>query len=150
MRRKTPGLVRVLVHSDARQTIATAAERAHPLEAGGLLLGWWDRDAIVVRAAVDVVDPTATGSSWIRREGLAQQALDQAVTELGHPWLGYVGDWHSHPAPCGASEQDRQSIRSASLAYPQPLLLLVHRRGGNVDMHAARRGRLQAVSIETM
>ncbi|WP_229070197.1 Mov34/MPN/PAD-1 family protein [Actinoplanes sp. DH11] len=140
----------MLIHSDARQTIKTAAARAFPLEAGGLLLGWWDNDMVVVRAAIEVVDPAATGTSWIRHEGLAQRALDQAVAKFGHPWLGYIGDWHSHPAACDASQQDRQSIRIASLAYAQPLVLIVHRRDGIIDIHAARHGRPQTVSAESI
>ncbi|WP_422738094.1 Mov34/MPN/PAD-1 family protein [Micromonospora sp. WMMD729] len=139
------GPVPVVIHSDARQTISEAAGRAAPLEAGGLLLGWWDSDRVIVRSAVEVVDPAASGTSWIRRENLAQQALDRAIATLGHPWMGYVGDWHSHPAPCEASAQDLKSIRSASRAYPQPLLLIVHSSGGVLDIRAARRGRSQTV-----
>ncbi|MGW5081433.1 Mov34/MPN/PAD-1 family protein [Micromonospora echinospora] len=134
-----------MIHSDARQTITAAAGRAAPLEAGGLLLGWWDSDKVIVRSAVEVVDPAASGTSWIRRESFAQQALDRAIAALGHPWMGYVGDWHSHPAPCGASAQDLKSIRSASRAYSQPLLLIVHRCDDVLDVRAARRGRLQTV-----
>lgn len=139
------GPVPVVIHSDARHTITAAAGRAAPLEAGGLLLGWWDSGRVIVRSAVEVVDPDASGTSWIRRESFAQQALDRAITALGHPWMGYVGDWHSHPAPCGASAQDLKSIRSASRAYSQPLLLIVHRCDDVLDVRAARRGRLQTV-----
>ncbi|MEU8182081.1 Mov34/MPN/PAD-1 family protein [Micromonospora sp. NPDC049047] len=139
------GPVPVVIHSDARQTITKAAGHAAPLEAGGLLLGWWDSGRVIVHAAVEVVDPAASGTSWIRRENLAQQALDRAMAALEHPWMGYVGDWHSHPAPCGASVQDLKSIRMASRAYPQPLLLIVHRSDGVLDIRAARRGRSQIV-----
>ncbi|MEU7961357.1 Mov34/MPN/PAD-1 family protein [Micromonospora humida] len=139
------GPVPAVIHSDARQTMNEAAGRAAPLEAGGLLLGWWDSDRVIIRSAVEVVDPAASGTSWIRRENLAQQALDWAIATLGHPWMGYVGDWHSHPAPCGASVQDLISIRKASRAYPQPLLLIVHRCDGVLDIRAARRGRSQTV-----
>ncbi len=137
------GTVPVMIHSDARQTIDEAARRAAPLEAGGLLLGWWDNEIVIVRSAVEVVDPAASGTSWIRRENLAQRVLDRAIATLGHPWMGYVGDWHSHPAGGGPSVQDLQSIRKASRAYPQPLLLIVHRCGGFLDIRAARRGRSQ-------
>lgn len=137
--------VPVVIHPDVRHTITEAAGRAAPLEAGGLLLGWWDSDRVIVRSAVEVVDPAASGTSWIRRENLAQQALDRAIAAHGHPWMGYVGDWHSHPAACEASAQDLKSIRSASRAYAQPLLLIVHRYDGVLDIRAARRGRSHTV-----
>lgn len=137
--------VPVVIHPDARQTITAAAGRAEPLETGGLLLGWWDSGRVIVRSAVEVADPAASGASWIRRENLAQQVLDRAIATFGHPWMGYVGDWHSHPAACGASAQDLRSIRSASHAYPQPLLLIVHRCDGILDIRAAGRGRSQKV-----
>jgi proteasome lid subunit RPN8/RPN11 len=137
--------VTVVIHSDASQAITTAAGRAAPVEAGGLLLGWWDNGTVIVRSAVEVVDPVASGTSWVRRETPAQQALDRAITALGHPWMGYVGDWHSHPVACGASAQDLHSIRSASRTYAQPLLLIVHRCDGVLDIRAARRGRSQTI-----
>lgn len=135
----------MVIHPDARYTITATAGRAAPLETGGLLLGWWDSDRVMVRSAVEVVDPAASGTSWVRRENLAQQALDRAIAAHGHPWMGYVGDWHSHPAPCEASAQDLKSIRSASRTYAQPLLLIVHRCDGVLDIRAARRGRSHTV-----
>lgn len=54
---------------------------------------------------------------------------------------GYVGDWHSHPAACGASSQDVTSIRRASRQYTEPLVLLVHRSDGTLDHVVAHRGR---------
>ena len=73
-------------------------------------------------------------------EPQAQAALDAALHEHEHPWLGYVGDWHSHPAPCGASSQDITSIRRASRQYPEPLVLLVHRADGALDYVVAHQG----------
>lgn len=71
----------------------------------------------------------------------AQTALDTALAELDHPWLGYVGDWHSHPAPCAASARDRVSIQRASRQYDQPLVLLIHCPEGAIETIAAHRGR---------
>lgn len=133
----------VAVHPDAVEVIAAAAAAAHPQETGGLLLGWWDADRVVVRHVVEVPDPGATKNSWCRDEVPAQAALDVALGEHSHPWLGYVGDWHSHTAACGASSQDITSIRRASRQYPEPLVLLVHRADGVHDCTTAHRGRLR-------
>src|SRR4029450_870181 len=83
----------------AADLIARRARQAAPNETGGLLLGWWEGTAVVVAHAVEVPDPDATSSRWTRHEDTAQAALDAALPDPSHPWLGYVGDWHSHPAP---------------------------------------------------
>lgn len=135
------------VHPDAAGHIAAAAAAAHPRETGGLLLGWWDTDRVVVRHAIEVLDPTATTNSWIRDEARAQAGLDAALRDHEHPWLGYVGDWHSHPAACGASGQDVTSIRRASKQYSEPLVLLVHRIDRTFDHVIAHRGHVRPARI---
>jgi integrative and conjugative element protein (TIGR02256 family) len=129
------------VHADATKIITAAATAARPRETGGLLLGWWDNGRVIVRHAIEVADPHATASSWSRDQPRAQAALDTALAELGHPWLGYVGDWHSHPAPCGASAQDLICIRRASRQYDQPLILIIHQPDDAVETIAAHHGR---------
>jgi hypothetical protein len=121
--------------------ITAAAAAARPRETGGLLLEWWDNGRVIVRHAIEVADPHATASSWSRDQPLAQAALDTALAEFGHPWLGYVGDWHSHPAPCGASAQDLISIRRASRQYDQALALIIHRPDDAIETLAAHHGR---------
>jgi integrative and conjugative element protein (TIGR02256 family) len=131
----------VNVHEDAVKLITTAAMAACPRETGGLLLGWWDSGQVAVRHAVEVPDPHATAYSWSRDEFRAQAALDTTLAEHEHPWLGYVGDWHSHPAACNASAQDLASIRRASRQYHQPLVLLIHRSDDVIETIGAHRGR---------
>lgn len=143
----TSASIVVDLHPDAAKAIAAAAVAAHPRETGGLLLGWWDADQIVVRHVVEVSDPGATSNSWSRDQPGAQAALDATLHEHEHPWLGYVGDWHSHPAQCGASRQDVASIRRASKQYPEPLALLVHRLGGTFDYVIAHRGRRRSATV---
>jgi proteasome lid subunit RPN8/RPN11 len=145
-----PAPLAVDVHADVTTLIAAAAASAHPRETGGLLLGWWDGGRVAVRHAVEVPDPCATTSSWSRDELRAQAALDTALVEYQHPWLGYVGDWHSHPSACGASGQDLVSIRRASRQYQQPLVLLIRRADGVVETIGACRGRRrQAILLMT-
>lgn len=145
---KKPPVV-VHLHADAASALTTAAAAAHPRETGGVLLGWWDDGRVIVRDAVEVVDPAATSHSWSREHDRAQRALEAALTVRDHPWLGYVGDWHSHPAESGPSGQDRLSIRNASRQYEHPVVLLVHRPNGTVDVAAAHRGRERLASLAT-
>lgn len=135
------------LHPEARLAISEAAAAAAPRETGGLLLGWWDAGRVIVRHAIEVRDPAATTNSWIRHQAIAQYVLDQAMAALSHPWIGYVGDWHSHTAPRGASQQDLQTIRNASRGYPEPILLVVHRSDDQLDIRAALRGNLRPTMI---
>lgn len=138
----TPDEQALEVFSDAIATISTAAATAHPHETGGLLLGWWDSGRIVVRYAIEVPDPEATENNWTRNQRSAQAALDQALAHHRHPWLGYVGDWHSHPSTCPASSHDIAAIKRACGQYEQPLVLLVHRTDNIVEAIVTERGEL--------
>jgi integrative and conjugative element protein (TIGR02256 family) len=131
------------LHIDAAATefIHAAAERSHPTETGGLLLGWWDSGGIIVHLAAEVPDETATPTSWHRQQRPAQHVLEQALSDREHPWLGYVGDWHTHPAAIGPSCTDVTSLRRASLQYDQPLLLLVRRHDHRIAPIVMHRGR---------
>jgi proteasome lid subunit RPN8/RPN11 len=120
-----------------------------PNETGSLLLGWWEQDVINVHSACEVRDPTATTHSWEREEQRATVALRRALATDEHPWMGYVGDWHTHPAECGPSSQDRRSIASASRQYAMPLVLLVWRVDGLIEAVIAHRGQLRAAQIDT-
>jgi len=135
------------VHDEVRAGIGAAAVAAEPFETGGLLLGWWEEGVVVVRYAIEVLDQAATSSGWTRSEVQSQAALDSALDLHQHPWLGYIGDWHTHPAPCGPSDQDERSIRRASRSYPEPLLLLVRRSDGQLDARAAHSGRKTRVVL---
>jgi len=137
----TATAVEVLLTGPVLAELRTAAKAAEPRETGGLLLGWWDTsDAITVRHAIEVPDPRATPTSWVRRPRAARVALAKALSAFGHPLLGYVGDWHSHPAPCEASWQDRMSLAQTSRQYAHPVLLLIHLPGDMIDMSAAHAG----------
>ena len=142
--------VKATLHLELITALADAARAAGPTETGGLLLGWWSDEGIVVRHAIEVIDPDATASSWTRDQGRAQHALEQALTALDHPLLGYIGDWHTHPASCGPSHQDERSIRRASRGYDQPLLLLVHRADERLEARAAQRGQACTVTLQQL
>lgn len=140
----TAGPVDVLLSGPVLPELRAAAGAALPRETGGLLLGWWDtRDAagvIIVRHAIEVLDRRATPTSWVRRPRAAQSELSRALAVLGHPLLGYVGDWHSHPEAHTASGRDRASLLEASLQYEHPVLLLIHLPGDEIGMTVAHAG----------
>lgn len=98
----------------AAELATTFAAASLPIEAGGLLLGWWEPGIVVLKDAVEVADPNATIDAWSRRQEVAQKRLDEATAEHAHPWLGYVGDWHSHPKSCPPSSTDILTITATS------------------------------------
>ncbi|MDO3175907.1 Mov34/MPN/PAD-1 family protein [Mycobacteroides abscessus] len=139
--------VTVRLHEAAVALIQESAVRAAPAETGGILLGWWEAGTIVIDAAVEVVDDSATGNSWTRREAAAQNALDAALNEAKNRDLGYVGDWHCHPAPVGASRTDLKSLSRSSVQYQNPLALLVRLPDSTVRVYAADHGILVDVQL---
>lgn len=125
-----------------------AAEKMHQIanrttghESGGLLIGWWDGQSIVINDATEVYDPTATETSWMRREAIAQVSLDEILSKSDDEKLGYVGDWHSHPQAIGASRTDLFSLKRASLQYARPIALVIRLPNGTFDVHVARQGK---------
>lgn len=118
------------------------AQSAHPRETGGLLLGWWEAGMPHVHSAVEVSDPDAGRTHWTRHEQAAAHALETALARSAEPGLGYVGEWHSHPANVGPSSVDLRELRTISKQYPHPLVLAVVRRQGTIETRIASRGRL--------
>lgn len=116
------------------------AERAAPKETGGLLLGWWDGDRIIIEDVTEVTDAGATSNSWMRHEGLAQKSLGGILATSTNELLGYVGDWHSHPADCSASGPDIYALKRASKQYQLPIVLIVRKPNDQLEFHAAKNG----------
>lgn len=134
-----PTLVRLA--ADVAAALRTCAMRDTGHERGGLLLGWWDGTEIVIQYLVEVSDPHSTSTSWTRHQVTAQEALDQARATVADPRVGYVGDWHTHPAAIGISPADEAALRRASRQYPEPIVLIVALPDGRLDIHAASAGR---------
>ncbi len=114
--------------SEAALQHATRAAGRDPMrETGGLLLGWRTSDGVVhVTDMVEVPDPSARHTAYKRRHARATAALDGvlAAQPQGSP-VGYVGEWHTHPAPVGPSWIDRREIRRISKKTSAPVALIV-------------------------
>jgi proteasome lid subunit RPN8/RPN11 len=132
--------IKVRLTGPVRAEMTASAAAAAPRETGGVLLGWWDGDTVVVRHAIEVPDKRATNTSWVRRPRNARRVLRAALAEHNHPLLGYVGDWHIHPKVCSASWRDVESIADTSKQYDDPLVLLVHLPDRTLDVRAAHAG----------
>lgn len=136
----------------AQATVKTAAANGHPNEIGGVLIGVltkherpWVAEAIVIPSA----QPRVT--FYELPGGARPDAVDRARAR--DPRLGYLGDWHSHPADMGPSSVDRQTMRAAAedlrAACPNPILLIARRRrdGYRMDVRELVHGRLRTTHV---
>lgn len=136
------------LNDDLEQELHDVAASVHPTETGGLLLGWWDGPVPVVADWLEVPDPAARRNRWSRNEDAAADAL--AAARQSYPsHVGYIGDWHSHPADIGPSRADIRAIRRVSRQYDDAVALVVVRHGGQVDTRLAHQGRLVTVDSLT-
>jgi len=114
------------LRSRARATILQAGLRADRHETGGILVGFRDGQNIIVTRAIEVPSPNATSHSYRSDHTVAQIELER--DRSNHPadlLSGYVGEWHTHPAPVGPSWIDRVSIGRIAWRAEAPIALVV-------------------------
>jgi proteasome lid subunit RPN8/RPN11 len=100
---------------------------ALPHETGGILLGWTDTTGRVwIDRAIEVPAATSGTYHYERTSDVAQAALDTALAgePEGSP-VGYVGEWHTHPAPAGPSDVDLDTLRGFADDAGHTLALVV-------------------------
>ena len=89
------------------------AQRAYPLETGGLLLGWTTGPGAVVISQVIGPGPRAThrATSFAPDVAWQERQLADAYERAGRR-LQYLGDWHTHPrGTIRLSGTDRATLR---------------------------------------
>lgn len=95
------------------------AQRAYPLETGGLLLGWSPHPGAVVISQVIGPGPKARhhATTFTPDAAWQEEQLAQAY-ELAGRRLQYLGDWHTHPrGTARLSSIDRATLRRIA-AHP--------------------------------
>jgi integrative and conjugative element protein (TIGR02256 family) len=139
----------------ARRALADAVEAACaalPRETGGILLGFHTPDAVVVTRVVVVEDRRSTRFSYVRRRRRAQAAL-AAARDSAPPVVGYVGEWHTHPADQPPSRTDFVSLGQTAQSASTRVALLVVALPGDRPAEtyagvAARRGVFPIAAID--
>lgn len=128
MTRSTPSID---VLSDAHEAIASETAKRLPIETGGILLGYREADNLVVTHALVVDGNGATKDRYVRDDVRANERLAEFLSDRAEDDpIGYVGEWHSHPAPSGPSAIDRSAMRAAAKAADGPVALLIFTPGG--------------------
>lgn len=118
-------LASIEVSRQAADTLRAEARRFAVAERGGILVGYRAKGLIAIHDALVVEDPGATHTQYIRRRPAAQLVLDEWLATIENPLLGYVGEWHTHPAPSPPSAVDRAAARALALRSREPLALVV-------------------------
>jgi proteasome lid subunit RPN8/RPN11 len=122
----------------ARDLIVEAAAVAHPKETGGVLLGVLAHGRPWITTAVEVPHAGATDVYYELADGAAPAIVD-AMTLLDRR-LGYLGEWHSHPADVGPSDLDARSMRviaaDATAGCGRPVLIIARRGGATYELDA--------------
>jgi proteasome lid subunit RPN8/RPN11 len=136
----TRGEPRLLLAESAFDQMRRAASLAHPLETGGILVGVhadlqpWATMAIELRTS-------SRGRTHYRLPGGATQPAVMRARAIDQR-LGYVGDWHSHPADVAPSRTDLATLRLISYLRPRlpnPTLLVLRRSDADEYNLDARR-----------
>jgi integrative and conjugative element protein (TIGR02256 family) len=117
----------IYVRADAHETIAAETAKRLPLETGGIILGYREGDNLVITHALAVDGGGATKDRYVRDDVRANARLEEFLADRAEDDpIGYVGEWHSHPAPSGPSTIDRNAMRAAAKVAEGPVALLVH------------------------
>ncbi len=116
--------VGILITGTALDAATTDGLAALPQETGGILLGFRTPDLVVVTRALTVPDPRSSRHSY-RRHRRRAQAQMAAVGLDATPAIGYVGEWHTHPADCPPSRTDIRALTATARLTTAPVALIV-------------------------
>lgn len=120
------GEVRLRFSESAIEGLIDACRQAVPFETGGLLLGVQTRDGLWITHAIEIPVETRSQRRYVIPHGSTTPIVDRFRTL--DPRLGYIGDWHSHPANVGASSLDLRTLAKLAIgSFQQRRLMAVAR-----------------------
>ncbi|MFF1400774.1 Mov34/MPN/PAD-1 family protein [Streptomyces sp. NPDC058287] len=99
----------------ACEVITPETDQHLPRETGGILLGYREDADIVVTHALVVDGPGASTHRYVRDDVRANARLAAFLAPRAESDpTGYVGEWHSHPAPFGPSPTDVAAMQATA------------------------------------
>lgn len=127
------------ITEEARYLLFDACAASHPFEIGGIVAGVLVEGRPWITHVKEIPSQVSGHSSYVLPAGKTSPAV--AALQAIDPRVGYLGDWHSHPADAGASSLDFRTLRQTSQDNDarMPLLIIVRRgRLGiySLDVHA--------------
>jgi proteasome lid subunit RPN8/RPN11 len=123
----------------AADNIRRAAADAHPRETGGVLIGVYTGRRRPWILEAPVVESGRVGRTYYEiPAGIRPRVVDEA--RAGDERVGYLGEWHSHPADVGPSALDSETVQriasDPAAACPHPVLIVARRREREYDLDA--------------
>ncbi|MWV57782.1 Mov34/MPN/PAD-1 family protein [Rathayibacter sp. VKM Ac-2754] len=117
----------LLLSESAQASMITAAAEAHPNETGGILVGvQTDGGHPWATCTIEIATNDRGRHHYKIPFGTTQSSVHAA--RRADSRLGYLGDWHSHPADVGPSPTDLATLAMYSIKHPRtsnPTLVVV-------------------------
>lgn len=123
-------LVTVWIAASALAVVAQEAAQYPGSETGGMLLGYWQQDDVVVTTASGPGPAAQRGRSWFCPDQEWQTDFLAGAYSASGRTITYLGDWHTHPGG-GAepSRRDRKTMRAVrrepAARQSRPLMAIV-------------------------
>jgi proteasome lid subunit RPN8/RPN11 len=128
-------MIEVLLAETANSVMISSAAAAHPGECGGILLGVHQGRRPWVTHVLAIPSARVSPSHYELPIGVTQPLVDCARCVDNR--LGYIGEWHSHPANVGPSLTDGRTMRGLPKhRHESPILLLVRRGSHDYQIEA--------------
>lgn len=127
---------RIELRHEAHEVIAAATAKSLPKETGGILIGYYESHTIVVTHALTIGSDHASTNHYVRDDVKANHLLKGFLTDRApDDPIGYVGEWHSHPAPAGPSSLDISALRTIAKTSGGPIALVVRSMSVTAPFH---------------
>jgi proteasome lid subunit RPN8/RPN11 len=121
---------RMWLSEKAEWQMVEAASAIHPRETGGVLVGVLVGGRPWVAEAVHIPSQHSTHTTYELPTGARRRAVEHSRSR--DPRVGYLGDWHSHPADVEPSRTDSGSMALVAVdsdaGCDRPVLLVLRRR----------------------
>ena len=122
----------VWVYRPVLKFLAVEASTQAPLETGGVLMGYFGKseNTPVILWATRAGSQADHGRDYYRPDCEFDESQIATMYKRSHQQISYLGDWHTHPAPCARlSHRDKRALRriavckSARVGTPLMLVL---------------------------
>lgn len=116
--------------ASAVAVVRTESARYPGLETGGMLLGYWQDNDVVVTSASAPGPAAQRGRAWFRPDQEWQTEHLARVYAASGRTITYLGDWHIHPGGSAKpSRTDRKTMRAIrrepAARQPRPIMAIV-------------------------
>jgi hypothetical protein len=98
----------IYVTEDAVVAVCALADAAAPFEVGGLIVGFATDKSVWITSFVEIELVQRRIGRFTIPAGATHPIIDSLRAD--DPRIGYLGDWHSHPADVGPSALDFSTL----------------------------------------